>query len=100
MAKNKMEPIKWKDDCEFVWQALGLEESRSDELEYRMKLILHETFKPLRKGEEYPNSDIILKLFIALAENHIELIYCSYLAGTKISDYYETNEPEFWDEEE
>jgi hypothetical protein len=98
-----MKPIHWKEGEDYLWKSLEIEEERAEELEHRFRLILHDAIRPLKKDEEGPKSDVIIKLFLALAKTQEELILCAYVAGTKIPEIYSTeDEYEFdeWDEEE
>jgi hypothetical protein len=99
-----MKPIKWKEGEDYLWKSLGIEQERAEEIEYRIKLILHDAVRPVKDPEDSPGSDVIIKLFLALAQNQEELILCAYLAGTQIPKIYNTEEDEYefdeWDEEE
>lgn len=95
--------ITFKDGCENLWESLGIEKDRADDLYYRLNLIIHEVTKPVRhdKGEEHPGSDQFIKLCIALAQTDQELVFCSYVAGLKVKDLYNTeDEEEYYDDEE
>jgi len=92
MAKNKMEPIQWKDGCDYVWQNLGLSQDRVQELGHRMDLIVHELARPVRNPEEAPDTSQILKLFVALAENQQELVFCAYIGGMEMRQLYDEDE--------
>lgn len=103
--KNKqpeMKPTQWKEGEDYLWKSLGIEQERAEELEYRFRLILHDATKPLKNTEDGPTSDVIIKLFLALATTQEELILCAYVAGTKIPEIYNIHEEEWeeYDEEE
>lgn len=88
--------ISFKDNCDFLFEALGISEERYDELEHRIMLIVHEYMRPLKKHEVSQPSDQILKLCIALAENQQELILCAYAAGMKVEEIFGSD---FFDEQ-
>jgi len=92
--------ITFKDGCENLWESLGIPEERANDLDFRLRLIIHEVTKPVRhdKGEQHPESDEFIKLCIALAENEQELIFCSYIAGLKVPEIYHTEE-DFYEED-
>ena len=94
---NKLQ-VQFKTGCDDLYQALGIPEDRAEELTYRMKCIIHEVTRPTKGNEEGPTSDVMLKMFIALAENQQELIMCSYMAGFKtpdVFDLYDLDEEDF-----
>ena len=82
-----MKGTKFLNDKDTVWQALAIPKKRVEEIEFRFQIILHDFFKPT-KSKYLPCSDQIIKLFIALAENEQELIYCAYMAGMKIEEIF------------
>ncbi len=82
-----MEAIKYINDGDYVWEALVIPKERADELDFRFQGILHDFFRPT-KNKYLPSTDQILKLFIALAENEQELVYCAYMAGMKVEEIF------------
>lgn len=78
--------------AEFVWESLDISRARAEDLNYRMACIIHEITRPVRKHQESPGSDQLVKLFLALAENTQELAFVAYCAGTKVADIWETND--------
>lgn len=82
-----MKPIQYKDGTDYIYKALRITKERSEELDYRCSLILHEYFRPTKNGS-LPPTDRILKLYIQLAENEQELIYLAYFAGMKVEEIF------------
>lgn len=82
-----MKAIKYLAEKETIWESLDISKERVEDIEFRMKLILHDFFKPT-KSEYLPPTDQILKLYISLAKNEQELIYCAYLAGMKTEEIF------------
>jgi hypothetical protein len=94
--------IQYKDNAESVGEALLIPKERREDLVFRMSLIIHDFLKPT-KDHVLPNSDQILKLFIALAENNQELAYLAYCAGEKTFEIFsdlEQVDDEMFDDEE
>ena len=96
-----MKNIYWKDGEDEIYMCLGIPESRSKKMLHRMHLIMHNLNTPHENPEEniIQYADIV-KLFIAIAQNEQELIYCSFMAGRIIGemqaeDYFD----EQWEEE-
>jgi hypothetical protein len=79
--------VVFKKDAEYTHDLLGLTEERAEELNFRFNLILHEFLRPTREGFLPPIGNI-LKLFVALAENEQELVYCAYYAGMKVEELF------------
>lgn len=77
---------------DYVWQSLGISEKRADDLNYRMQLIIHDCTRPVKKGEQSPGSDVLVKLFLALAEDTQELAFVAYSAGTAVPQIFDTEE--------
>lgn len=96
---NKLN-ISFKDGCENLWQALGIQQKRADELEYRFALIIHDVTKPRRVDDEGPDSGQFVKLCASLAENEQELVFCSYMAGMKVAELFETEDEEIYSDDE
>lgn len=82
-----MKGIKFLNDKDTIWEALAIPKERADEIDFRFQVILHDFFKPT-KSEYLPSTDQIIKLFIALAQNEQELIYCAYMAGMKVEEIF------------
>lgn len=82
-----MKGIKFINDKDNVWQALTIPKQRVEEIEFRFQVILHDFFKPT-KSEFLPSTDQIIKLFISLAENEQELVYCACMAGMKVEEIF------------
>jgi len=95
-----MKPIKWIESCEHLGQSLGLDEERSDELYYRIRLIVHEATRPLKKGEEPMDSGTFVKMCIAIAKTEAELAFCSYIAGMHVAKLWDTEEYAEYEEED
>lgn len=90
-----MKPIKWKEGEDYLWKSLGIEEERAEELEHRFKLILREAMRPVKKGEQSPTSDVIIKMFIALAKTQEELILCSFVAGSHVNNLFDDEDEDY-----
>lgn len=93
-----MKPIKWIEDQENLGRSLGLTQDRTEELEYRIRLIVHEVTRPLRKGEESIDSGTFFKMCIALANTESELSFCSYLAGIHVAKLWDMEDAEYEEE--
>ena len=97
--KNKLN-ITFKDGCDNLLEALGIDKKRGEELQYRLAVIVHEITKPLRQNEKSPESDQLVKLCIALAENEQELVFCAYIAGMKVNDLFDIDEEEYEEDDD
>lgn len=75
--------VSFKSGCDTIPDCLGISEKRAQDLIFRGQEILHNFFKPT-KDDFLPPTDDILKMYIALAENNQELVFCSFLAGAEI----------------
>ncbi len=98
MAKTKSLQITWIEGQESLFQSLGIPDERASELDYRLRLIIHEVTKPVKKEEDVPDSATFIKMCLALADNQAELIFCSYVAGQKVAELYDYEE-DFIDED-
>lgn len=95
-----MKPIKWKDGCESLYQSLGITQDRADELDFRLRSVIHEVQRPVKKGQESPGSDTFIKMCIALAETEEERIFCAYVAGGQVPRLYDEDEFEEYEDED
>lgn len=73
--------IQYKQGCDTITEGLGISQERTDELTYRIELIIHELFRPTKTGVIEVNSETIFKQFLSLAENHAEAIWLAFAAG-------------------
>lgn len=46
--------ITFKDGCETLYESLGIDKKRADDLDYRLRLIIHEMTRPFRDNSEAP----------------------------------------------
>lgn len=96
-----MNPIKWKDGQDEIWDSLCIPVKRRKKLLYRFECIMHELHRPKENPEEQViDFAHVAKLFIALAENEQELAFCAYVAGGIVADMKESDEWEEIDEED
>lgn len=76
--------IQYKQGCDTITEALGISQERTDELQYRIDLIIHELFRPTKSGLIKVDSDTIMKQFLCLAENHAEALWLAFAAGMHV----------------
>ena len=76
--------IPYKQGCDTVTEALGISNKRTDELMYRVELIIHELFRPQKSGVVELDSQVIFKQFLSLAENHAEAMWLAFAAGMHV----------------
>lgn len=79
-----MKDILFKDGCEYFYESIGIPEERALELDYRVRLIMHELSKPTRDGVVQYRDSQIVKLFLALGETEEERIFLSFIAGRQV----------------
>lgn len=98
MKKSKF-LIPYKGDAKTVPEALGVSEERSEELIFRMDLIIHEIFRPTKDQTITIESGKIFIQFLSLAENQAEAIWLAYVAGMKIEELIPTEDFDREDDE-
>lgn len=92
--------ISYNDKGTTTFESLNIPYERFLELDYRMACIVHDILRPRRSDEELPHSGVLLKQFLALAENEQELAFVAFCAAKRTLEIYEADDIEEEEEED